>query len=118
MKTVKNVRDSILNERLPTPKTLDEAIEHALCIGPLCEIKERSYTVLKDFLAQKFGIAYMKADPATLAVLEQLFEALTVRPNQPAENSTLKVVDGPDKNVQPNKLAGENYGEEKVSKEK
>lgn len=79
-------------EGLPTPKTLDEAIQHALMIGPLCDIEERSHAVLKDFLAQKFSVAYLKAEsvPGALPILEELFRVLTVRPNQPAENSPAK----------------------------
>lgn len=74
---------------LPTPKTLDEAVEHALMFGPLCEIRERSYHVLKDFLAQKFSVAYVKAsrDIDALEILEELFASLTIRPERPAENS-------------------------------
>jgi hypothetical protein len=62
-----------------TPKTLDEAIEHAICIGPLYEVKNRSYFVLKDFMAQKFGVAYLGASPETLEVLQDLFKQLTQR---------------------------------------
>lgn len=71
---------------LPTPKTLDEAIAHAILFGPVCEIQERSYYVLRDFLAQKFSVAYVKASraPEALLILEELFANLT---NRPAENS-------------------------------
>ena len=74
---------------LPTPRTLDEAIEHALMVGPLCEIRERSYCVLKDFLAQKFSVAYLRASRGddALEIMEALFASLTIRPEQPAENS-------------------------------
>lgn len=76
---------------LPTPKTLDQAIGHTL-VGPLHELRERSHAVLKDFLAQKFSVAYLKAEsvPGALPILEELFHALTVRTNQPAENSPAK----------------------------
>lgn len=65
-----------------TPKTLDEAVEHAICIGPLREVRERSYHVFKDFLAQKFGVAYLNASPETLEVLQDLFDQLTQRPTK------------------------------------
>lgn len=71
-----------LQNTLGTPKTLDEAVEHAICIGPLCEVRERSYHVLKDFLAQRFGVAYLNADEKTIEVLQELFEQLTQRPNK------------------------------------
>jgi hypothetical protein len=64
-----------------TPKTLDEAIENALCIGPLSGIEERAYQHIKDFLAQKFGVAYMTYDhdKDTLDALAHLFEQVTRR---------------------------------------
>lgn len=64
-----------------TPKTLDEAIENFICIGPLNEMSERSYHVLRDFMAQKFGTAYLEAgdDSQMLEILERLFRALTKR---------------------------------------
>lgn len=60
---------------LPTPKTLDEAIIHALCVGPLTEVKERIYQHIEDFLSQKFGVAYIEAgsDKQMLQILEKLF---------------------------------------------
>lgn len=64
-----------------TPSNLDEAIRNALIVGPMREIPERSYHVLKDFMAQKFGAAYLLADgnPQALAILETLFSQLTNR---------------------------------------
>lgn len=72
-----------------TPKTLDEAILNAVIIGPMNQIQHRAYHVMRDFLAQKFGAAYLKLshDPDALSVVEELFEELTKRP---AENSVLK----------------------------
>lgn len=59
-----------------TPKTLDEAIENAICIGPLSELQERMYHHVRDFLAQKFGIAMLDQDELQLEIL---FEAITRR---------------------------------------
>lgn len=67
-----------------TPKTLTEAIEHSLDATFLSD-KEKAqdifYHILRDFMAQKFGVAYMEAldDKTTLRVLEKLFEELTKR---------------------------------------
>lgn len=64
-----------------TPKTLAEAITLALCMGPLCEVQERSYTILKDFITEKFTIAknFHKQEPTTVALLNILLEELTKR---------------------------------------
>lgn len=67
-----------------TPKTITEAIEHSLDATFLSD-KEKAqdifYHILRDFMAQKFGVAYMEAldDKTTLRVLEKLFEELTKR---------------------------------------
>lgn len=73
---------------LPTPRNLDEAVAHML-IGPMSKLRERSYQVMRDYLAQRFGAVYLQLsdDPKTLAVVQNLFEELTKRP---AENSQLK----------------------------
>lgn len=71
-----------MNNQQPegTPKTLDEAIMRALMVGPLSQIKERSYLVLKDYLAQKFGVALLLATtPEIESVLQVLFEEITRR---------------------------------------
>lgn len=64
-----------------TPKTLDEALMLAICIGAMSEVKERSYHVFKDFMAQKFGTAYLEAgdDKKCIKILEDLFKQLTAR---------------------------------------
>lgn len=64
-----------------TPKNLDEAVRHAICIGPMNEIEERSYHVLKDFMAQNFGVAYLQAEgnEVALNILKDLFGRLTKR---------------------------------------
>lgn len=63
-----------------TPKTLDEAIKFSLCVGPLNEITERAYLVLKDFLSQRFGVAMLMAtNQETETALKVLFEEITRR---------------------------------------
>lgn len=63
-----------------TPKNLDEAIMAALMVGPLSQIKERSYHVLKDFLSQRFGVAMLMAtNSETETALKVLFEEITRR---------------------------------------
>lgn len=64
-----------------TPKTLDEAIEHMLCIGPMSNFKEQARAILKDFMAQKFATAYLKAgnDEKTFYAIKDLYVELTKR---------------------------------------
>lgn len=63
-----------------TPKTLDEAILNAITIGPLSETPERLYHHVRDFMAQKFGIAYLGSKTVyTEELLKNLFEGLTRR---------------------------------------
>lgn len=44
-----------------TPKSLDEAIIAAMCVGPASEGKDRIKAAVRDFLAQKFTTALMSA---------------------------------------------------------
>lgn len=101
------MKRSLLPLDVGTPKSLDEAVMHALCIGPLSEVQERTYHVMRDFLSQKFSIAYLKleANPEALQIVEQLFAACTERP---AKNSVLIEASVPCKL---NHL-GETHGEE------
>ncbi len=65
-----------------TPRTLDEAILNAITIGPLSETAERTYHIMRDFISQKFGVAYLSPeclDPKIEALLKSLFEGLTRR---------------------------------------
>lgn len=64
-----------------TPKTLDEAIKFALCVGPLSSVVDRSYFHIKDFLAQRFGVAMLaENDPRVVELLETLFNEIVRRP--------------------------------------
>ncbi|MDH4163308.1 MAG: hypothetical protein OEW15_11565 [Nitrospirota bacterium] len=66
------------DKELGTPKTFDEALFRALCVGPLSEIRERSYRVFKDYLAQKFGTAMLQ-HPEAEEILKKLFDDITRR---------------------------------------
>lgn len=67
-----------MDGKLGTPKTFDEALAHALCVGPLREVRERSYHVFKDYLAQKFGAAMLN-HPEAEEILKTLFDDITRR---------------------------------------
>lgn len=66
-----------------TPKNIDELVEHIVfevTIGTADTMKDRTYAVVRDFLAQKFGAAYLKASDEFMAQdLENLFNELTKR---------------------------------------
>lgn len=64
-----------------TPKTLEEAIENAICFGPANEVKERLYIHVRDFLSQRFGVPYLKhhSDPEMMSALSDLFTAIVRR---------------------------------------
>jgi hypothetical protein len=66
---------------MKTPATLEEAIEQALGVSFSSEIRERLYKAIVDFMAQKFGVAYLNADtrPLELFNLKNLYEKLTRR---------------------------------------
>lgn len=65
---------------LGTPKTLDEAIGNVICYRPhLKRLDDHAYDTIRDFMAQKFGVAYIQAgdDKKVIAILEDLFLKLT-----------------------------------------
>ena len=47
-----------------TPLSMDEAITQALCIGPMSGIQERVHLAIRDYLAQKFQWAQLRATTA------------------------------------------------------
>lgn len=62
-----------------TPKTLEEAIDQALCM-PMNLVKERLYWAFREFAAQKFQVLYLKAgDSDELKNVEELFNSLFLR---------------------------------------
>lgn len=65
------------SKSLGTPKTLYEAVSHALCIGPLDKMHERTRQVMRDYLSQKFGVAILAAgDDEEADRLEKLFKSI------------------------------------------
>ncbi len=75
MKPLLRLVPSMSNDK-GTPRFLDEAILNAITIGPLSETQERLYHHVRDFMAQKFGIAFLgtKNNDAD-ELLKSLFEA-------------------------------------------
>lgn len=61
-----------------TPKTLEEAIRNALCIGPLAGVEQRVYQHVRDFLSQKFGTAYLEnhSEQEVVGILSSLFDKI------------------------------------------
>lgn len=45
-----------------TPKNLKEALMVAICLRPLKDVMDDAPSIIKDFLAQKFGAALLKAE--------------------------------------------------------
>lgn len=70
-----------------TPANLDQAIEQALCFGPMSEVKERLYLVIKDYIANKIQPFMFEVHESKEQMLSDLFELLTkrepVEPGQP-----------------------------------
>lgn len=63
---------------LGTPKNLNGAIQISLMIGPPCDLNERLNSNIKDFLAQRFGAAYLRAETdSELQTLEKLWAEIT-----------------------------------------
>ncbi len=52
-----------MKNELGTPTTLQEAIDRELCIAPLSTLRERLYTAIKDYTAQKFTTVMMTGIP-------------------------------------------------------
>lgn len=69
------------------PKTLDEAIMNALCVGVLKDCPERIYQHVRDFLAQKFGTSIvasdLRLDINNSERLKRLFDEIVIRENKP-----------------------------------
>jgi len=64
-----------------TSQTIDEAIFRALMVGRLSHAHSRAVSAVRNFLAQHFQTAIMKAelaeDAATVQALKELFERVT-----------------------------------------
>lgn len=68
-----------------TPRTLDRAISNGIAAGPMSKLPDSMYWAIRDFLAQKFGVAYLMVSADELKVLHLLFENITKR-EENAEN--------------------------------
>lgn len=64
-----------------TPKTLDEAIQNAICIGPASEAPDEIYSHVKYFCAKRFGVLLLKYStlPEIENDLKELFELIFQR---------------------------------------
>lgn len=61
-----------------TPQTLKEAIRKAIMSTPLDESDVTSPAIIRDYMSQKFTIAYLKAStPEVVSALDELWESLT-----------------------------------------
>lgn len=76
----KNVKYCTCDENCPihgepgTPRTFHEAIENAFGGSPyLGGLKASVHEHTRDYLAQKFGAAYLTHDEKTVEILEKLF---------------------------------------------
>jgi hypothetical protein len=66
-----------------TPKSLNEAVQNALMVGPMNEAPERVVAHVRDFLAQRFGAAMLER-PESQSVLDELWETITGEKRTPA----------------------------------
>ena len=66
-------------ENKGTPKTMEEAITNAICIGPVRETPQRLRSHIRDFLSQKFGVALLNASesPEAEKILNDLWTQIT-----------------------------------------
>lgn len=64
-----------------TPKTLDEALSVVITYSNGANLRELPHAVIKDFLAQKFGVAMLRASetPGLEKALEELFNEIVRR---------------------------------------
>lgn len=70
--------DDAKKREVGTPRTLDQAIEFAMCF-PANQAKERFYLGIKDFLSQHFTGAILE-HPECGDVLQKLFDKIIERP--------------------------------------
>lgn len=60
-----------------TPRNLEEAIKHGLSIGPMHAVAKQTKSCVRDFLAQRFGVACLDVkNDEELARLQKLFESI------------------------------------------
>lgn len=65
----------------PAPKTLDALVNEIVYFAPPRDIDPNEYwcKIIRNYIAQDFAVAYLKASPAELEILKDLFETLTKR---------------------------------------
>lgn len=62
------------------PKTLDEAIDSCMGVGPISDIHERTYDCITYFLRDRFNNYLFKTESAeTKEVLKALFQEIIAR---------------------------------------
>lgn len=62
-----------------TPKDLDQTLAIILALPENPAKGHLAYLVMRDFLAQRFGVAYLEADGRELESLMRVFDAITKR---------------------------------------
>jgi transposase len=62
-----------------TPKTIDEMVERLEEAIRGCAGRDMTYAIVRDYLAQKFGVAYLRNSNTVIEELENLFKQLTER---------------------------------------
>ena len=61
-----------------TPSSMREAIMRALCIGPASGVQERLELAMRDYLAQRFGVAMLRTTtPAEQELIKELWNRIT-----------------------------------------
>ncbi len=73
-------------ENQGTPKNLREAITQGLCCGPLSEIEDRMYWVIRDFLAQRFGAKMLDSTMDHAESLDKLYKLIILDEKFSAES--------------------------------
>lgn len=66
-------------ENKGTPKTLLQAVKCGMLVGPLSGSVWRTRRHVRDFLAQRFGTAYLEhsGSPEIVAAMEKLWKEIT-----------------------------------------
>lgn len=78
---IRKPKDEMSMSKRGSPKSLDEALETIRFTTGGHVAPHFAYFTVRDFMAQKFGVAYMKAsdDPVAMKHLEILWDSLVKR---------------------------------------
>ena len=68
-------RANVGTTMMGTPKSLQEAINNAICIGPMKGMDERLHAHVRDYISQKFTTMMFK-DPKNSDMLMTLFKRI------------------------------------------